>query len=591
MESPQNPGDPTYRRSLGTGSLVLRWSTAADKAGCILLSCLAAMQEEGKRRSGSCGTTIPSRMTRFTRGARSSNWALCVDTSPVDKPAHTSGDTQGLISYVDSIHMAADSALERVVVLVYFLPAEFAFDDDAVCVPVGKARIVACKTAYRQRSDGENIMKALFEMLDARATSVGSAFMVTPGIPGYYRTHGYEYAMNIGRGLVTHTSALPLNFRPADTDTDTNPSSADAAYALRPATLADLPAVERLYHAQRATPDIFPSAAADAPLKHLRWALGDRPDAYPAPTYPVSPFFVLEKRGGGAQAADAGADADANAGAEVGARIVAAAVTLALVRALVPALNALPAPAPAGEASSTKYTFPLPYQNLPLTQAHFVPRQTDRHPALDPLRRAPPAALAPRTRARHPAARVLGVRPHDRLVGLRPLPPALPRGAPARAHRALPRAAPVLGGDYSAVFHIAGSRGKGGGAVLRVADGGVSVDSPARARAPVGVGRESSASANSAPPPPPLTNFFLPRGALVQLLLGYTGWRELKAVFPTSRSSRRSSRSWRCCSRGARLGRGCTSERARERRVYVDLALWVRISQAGGYITPGRVRV
>jgi hypothetical protein len=72
------------------------------------------------------------------------------------------------------------------VATVYFLPAEFTFEEDAVRVPVGKARCVACKTAYRQSSGGGlNILKALFEMVNARAQAAGCALMSTYGIPGY----------------------------------------------------------------------------------------------------------------------------------------------------------------------------------------------------------------------------------------------------------------------------------------------------------------------------------------------------------------------------------------------------------------------
>jgi hypothetical protein len=88
-------------------------------------------------------------------------------------------------SYAEKIRSAADSAPERVVAIVYFLPAEFAFDGDTVRVPVGQARIVACKSAYRQRSGEENIIKALFEMVNARAHAFDCAFMVTAGIVGY----------------------------------------------------------------------------------------------------------------------------------------------------------------------------------------------------------------------------------------------------------------------------------------------------------------------------------------------------------------------------------------------------------------------
>ncbi|KAJ6622991.1 hypothetical protein B0H10DRAFT_866652 [Mycena sp. CBHHK59/15] len=106
-------------------------------------------------------------------------------------------------------------ANERVVALVYFLSAEFAFGRNAVCLPVGKAQIVACKSAYRRGATTEGTMAALFEMVHARAYATGCAFLITSGIPTYYRTHGCEYALKLGRGLVTHTVDLPAHRRPA----------------------------------------------------------------------------------------------------------------------------------------------------------------------------------------------------------------------------------------------------------------------------------------------------------------------------------------------------------------------------------------
>ncbi|KAJ6622150.1 hypothetical protein B0H10DRAFT_2014520 [Mycena sp. CBHHK59/15] len=168
-------------------------------------------------------------------------------------------------------------ANERVVALVYFLSAEFAFGRNAVCLPVGKAQIVACKSAYRRGATTEGTIAALFEMVHARAYATGCTFLVTSGIPTYYRTHGCEYALKLGRGLVTHT-ATP--------------------YTLRRATSADLPALERLVCAPRAAADIFAGLAAPALKQQLRWLLGERPSPYAAAeAYPVHPFFVLETHG------------------------------------------------------------------------------------------------------------------------------------------------------------------------------------------------------------------------------------------------------------------------------------------------------
>ncbi|KAJ7772846.1 hypothetical protein DFH07DRAFT_801708 [Mycena maculata] len=337
MTSSQNPSDPTYRLTLGTGKLVLRWSTAADRAGCSVLSCLAMLEEEGKESDWGVRYYEPFTDDAFYAGS-STNWALCVDTSPIEKSI-ASADAG---SYADIMRAKADSALERVVALVYFLPVEFAFEGDAARVPIGRARIVACKAAYRQRGGGENIMKALFEMVHARAESTGCGFMVTSGIPGHYRTQGYEYALNMGRGLITHASTLD----PA------TPADTPSPFSLRLATLDDLPALRGLVCAQRTTSDIFVGVDAATLHTHLRWLLGNRPAVYTTPDYPVRPFFVLEKRDTPNTPPRIVATAGLyNSGAPTA--IVhpllwdgeedASAVTVAMVRELVPALKAIPA--------------------------------------------------------------------------------------------------------------------------------------------------------------------------------------------------------------------------------------------------------
>jgi hypothetical protein len=111
------------------------------------------------------------------------NWAVCVDTSPTE--GSETPTSSGSDSYVDQMRVAAISAKERVVAAVYFLPGEFAFESDAVRVPVGKAHILACKAAYRGRSGGDNIMDRLFGMVNARAHNTDCAFMAMAGIPSY----------------------------------------------------------------------------------------------------------------------------------------------------------------------------------------------------------------------------------------------------------------------------------------------------------------------------------------------------------------------------------------------------------------------
>ncbi|KAJ6537730.1 hypothetical protein B0H19DRAFT_373344 [Mycena capillaripes] len=244
MSLSQNPQDPSYRRTLGESGLVLRWSTAADRAGCILVSCLAMGQQEGQEKEFGMRYIEPYMDDAFYSGS-STNWAICVDISRIETRVQDPRDDSG--SYVDKLRAEAESASERVVALVYFLPGEIAFDGDAVRLPMGKTQIVACRPAYRQRGGGENVVKALLEMVHARALSTGCMLLTIAGIPAYYRTQGYEYALHLGRGLVTHVSAL----RPPSL------GMAPSPFSLRPATLADLPALECLVSAPRAAADIF----------------------------------------------------------------------------------------------------------------------------------------------------------------------------------------------------------------------------------------------------------------------------------------------------------------------------------------------
>lgn len=90
----------------------------------------------------------------------------------------------------------------------------------------------------------------------------------------------------------------------------------------------------------------------------------------------------------------------------------------------------------------------------------------------------------------------------------------------------------IFGVNYTATLHIATPRTMGGGVVLRVTNGVVAVG-PANAE------QDPSACLSCPSRKPtlfivfyPEPNLSLPRGALVQLMMGYTGWRELKALFP-----------------------------------------------------------
>ncbi|KAJ7926170.1 hypothetical protein B0H13DRAFT_1972934, partial [Mycena leptocephala] len=392
---------PRLSSTLGAGDLALRWSTPEDKAGCIMLSCLAAMKQEGEESEPVVRYFEPYTDDAFYLGS-STNWAVCVDTSPAGKLETASSDSN---SYV--------------VAIVYFLPAEFAFDGDTVRVPVGQARIVACKSAYRP-----------FEMVNARAHAFDCAFMVTAGIVGYYRTHG-------------------------------TPTGTPSLFSLRPATLDDLPALERFVLASRANAEIF-TGKRDTPDGPPRVVAAAGLPMYKPGRQTVSVHPLLW---------DGMEDASA--------------VAQAIVPALISAVAALPtADGSPTTLATLRWTLPDAHPLHRWLLAHELAIPTPESPQYD----------------------------HMWYIAINSLPRFLAALAPALNAR-FAGATHIFGVNYSATLHIAAPRAMGGGVVLRVANGVVSV---------------GPANAEQDPKP----NLSLPRGALVQLMMGYTGWRELRAVLP-----------------------------------------------------------
>ncbi|KAJ7706749.1 hypothetical protein B0H17DRAFT_1192325 [Mycena rosella] len=128
--------------------------------------------------------------------------------------------------------------------LLYFLSDDFAFEGHAVCVPIV----------------GQNSIKALYPRKLHRL-----------------RVHGYFWN--------------PWLLCTAATSPPAPPASVHHHRAL-PGTLADLPTLERLVCAPRATAEIFTGISAENLTAQLRWVLGDRPASH-APS--ANRFFVLER--------------------------------------------------------------------------------------------------------------------------------------------------------------------------------------------------------------------------------------------------------------------------------------------------------
>ncbi|KAK7038311.1 hypothetical protein R3P38DRAFT_2905563 [Favolaschia claudopus] len=489
-----DPAHPSYRRTLDGGRLTLRWSTVEDKAGCILLSCLAAGEQEGEETERMMRFLEPHTDDSFYAGS-SADWAVCVETPSTPPTSTTNTSTQD--SYGNQVRNAAETAPEKVVALVYYLPGEIAFDSDAVRLPYGCAHIVACKKAYRGRTGDESIIHALFAMINARAVADGCPLFVMPGIPSYYRMHGYEYALDMGLGLLTHAAAL------------TKAPEASSPYLLRRATLDDVPALDRMVLAPRSEADIFIGAKdAETLTAQLRYILGDCSAAYASRTdYPLEPVFVLEKEiGGGTDTCTATPSHVVVAAARLrrprqgdSSTVVhpllwdgeedASAVACAIAKGLVKqAGEVLPGRDPNFETKITTLRWMLP----------------DAHPLYQWLVAHELAVPLPET-SRYNMMHVWWISIPSLSRFLTALLPALNKRLDASRH--------IFGANYAATLHVGASRSMGGGVVMRVVDSViVEVDAPK--------------------PNSPKPNLTLPQGALIQLMMGYKGWRELKEVYP-----------------------------------------------------------
>ncbi|KAJ7138070.1 hypothetical protein C8R44DRAFT_975962 [Mycena epipterygia] len=375
------------------------------------------------------------------------NRILSIDTSPIESPATTTDSG----SYTDNMRAAAKFAPERIVVLVYIPQTEFAFEGDA-------------------SSGGQNILKALFESsrwsILARSPLAAHSWSHPESRD---RAHGYEYALNLGRDLVTHAAAL----LPAST---THPSP----FSLRPATLDDVPTLERLV--LLSSPRVPPPATSRAYLPRSSPLAPRRaPGAYVVPPANISlrrnttphtrpPHRSLLHRDSLSARAYLWLLSE---------RPAAGPARQPFIPEKRDTPNALPRTVACSTATRCllKCTPDLGRRPPSRWPSSWTLRRPDsrRSGAMGPRRRAPAPPLALRARARRPSppwrprspwlARAVHVL---RELRCDPVPRAVPRHPGAHAH---PRAVHVLGANYAATLHIAAS---GGGIALRVEAGAVS---------------------------------------------------------------------------------------------------------------------
>jgi hypothetical protein len=101
---------------------------------------------------------------------------------------------------------------------------------------VGRPENIATDPAYRNRG----LVRALMEMFHARSAAEGHLVQAITGIRYFYRQFGYEYVLDLGGGRVVSVAAIP-----------DKKGDEPEPYALRLATLEDVPHLQTLYNQAR----------------------------------------------------------------------------------------------------------------------------------------------------------------------------------------------------------------------------------------------------------------------------------------------------------------------------------------------------
>ncbi len=123
-----------------------------------------------------------------------------------------------------------DVRARKIVSSTCLIPQVWAYED--IPFTVGRPELVATDPAYRNRG----LVRAIFEQVHALSAAYGHQVQAITGIPWFYRQFGYEYALDLGGGR-----NLRLEQIPALMDSESEP------YRSRPASPADIPALDRLY--------------------------------------------------------------------------------------------------------------------------------------------------------------------------------------------------------------------------------------------------------------------------------------------------------------------------------------------------------
>jgi GNAT superfamily N-acetyltransferase len=195
----------TYHRDLGDG-LVLRWSSADDAER--LARLFGTVWRDGE------DEPLNPRMIEIIRRHMRGGYPL---VGPGD------------CALVEDTRQAARPA----VACTFLWHEEWSYE--GIPFQVGRPENVATDPAYRNRG----LVRAMMELVHARSAAQGHAVQAITGIPAFYRQFGYEYALDLHGRRVAYVALIPQ-------------AKAPDPYALREATIADVPRIMELYNRRRA---------------------------------------------------------------------------------------------------------------------------------------------------------------------------------------------------------------------------------------------------------------------------------------------------------------------------------------------------
>lgn len=218
-ESRHEAATATYRRNLGNG-LVLRWSTAADTANIAQFVGLVFRDKESDPPNEYLAGEVYELMSDTHPLMRSGDYGVVEDTRKEGNP------------------IVACTCLWRNL-----------WEYEGIPFEMGQPEIVATDPNYRNKG----LVRALFEMVQARSESEGHMVQAITGIPYFYRQFGYEYALDLSGKRVVYTSQIP----------QAKEGEAEA-YMMRDATVDDVPTLQNIYSYRRKVGVV----AADVPDKY-----------------------------------------------------------------------------------------------------------------------------------------------------------------------------------------------------------------------------------------------------------------------------------------------------------------------------------